>query len=64
MNYAELDRQRCELVKASELWQFDVMKPHKLVTFARDLSIPIFNAHTVEDLWRAGLLRADAVASP
>ena len=63
MDYAELDRQRCELVKASELWQFDLMKPQKLVSFARDRSIPIFNAHTVEDLFRAGLLRADAVTS-
>lgn len=64
MNYAELDRQRSALVKMSELWQFDVMTPQKLVTFAKDRDIPIFDARTVEDLWRAGLLRADAVASP
>jgi hypothetical protein len=64
MDYAELDRHRCELVKASELWQFDLMKPQKLVPFARDRSIAIFNPRTVEDLWQAGLLRADAITSP
>lgn len=63
MKYAELDRQRCELAKSSELWQFSVMKPQRLVSFAKDRDIHIFNARTVEDLWRAGLLRADAVES-
>lgn len=64
MNYAELDKQRSELVKAPELWHFDVMKPQKLVSFAKDRDVHIFNARTVENLWRAGLLRADAVVSP
>lgn len=63
MDWAELDRHRCELIKASELWQFDLMNPQKLVQFARDRDVEIFGGSTIEDLWRVGLLRADAVTS-
>lgn len=61
MDYSELDRQRCELAKTSELWQFDLMNPQKLVRFAKDRDVRIFNAGTIEALWHVGLLRADAV---
>jgi len=64
MDYAVLDGVRCELVGANELWQFDLMKPQKVVQFAKDHRISIFNENTVKGLWRAGLLRADAIASP
>jgi len=39
------------------------MKPEKLLSFVRDRSIHIFDARTIKDLWRAGLVRADAVTS-
>ncbi len=61
MDYSGLNRQRCELVKASELWQFALMNPEKLVQFAKDRDVRIFNADTIKALWNVGLLRADAV---
>lgn len=64
MDYAELDKQRSELVGTSELWQFDLKKPREIAAFARDRDIYIDDADIVKHLWRLGLLRADAVVSP
>jgi hypothetical protein len=63
MDYAPLDRIRSELVKARNLWQFDLMSASKTVEFANDRKIPLFNPDTVRSLWRVGLLRADLVTS-
>ena len=63
MNYEELRAQRCELATSAELWQFDLLSPQKLWQFAKDRGVPVFNAGTITDLWRTGLLRADLVTS-
>jgi hypothetical protein len=64
VDYAELDKQRFELVGTQELWQFDLKKPRELAAFAKDRDIYISDARIVKHLWRLGLLRADAVVSP
>lgn len=63
MDYRKLVKQRCALAAAPELWQFDLLTPQKLCKFARDRGVPIFNASTITDLWRVGLLRADLITA-
>lgn len=63
MDYVELDKQRRELATSPEVWQFDLLSPQKMVQFAKDRAISIFNADTMESLWHSGLLRADVVNS-
>lgn len=63
MDYEKLATQRYELASALELWQFDLLIPKKLCQFAKDRGVPGFNAGTVTDLWRVGLLRADLITA-
>ncbi len=63
MDFTELDRQRSWLAKSTELWQFDLLEPRKLVQFAKDRDISIFDVKTIEALWWSGLLRADVIES-
>ena len=58
-----LDKYRCDLSRSADLWQFDLLKPQELVSFAKDHEINIFAGRTVEDLWQVGLLRADVITS-
>ena len=51
------------MASSPELWQADLLAPGRLLTFARDRDIKIFNLETIEHLWQVGLLRADLVTS-
>jgi hypothetical protein len=61
MNHEKLATQRYELAGGPEIWQFDLLTPAKLCQFARDRGVPVFNAETVEKLWRVGLLRSELI---
>lgn len=63
MDYEKLATQRYELANALELWQFDLLTPQNLCQFAKDRGVPVFNAGTVTDLWRVGLLRSDLITA-
>ena len=63
MNNEKLAQLRYELTRTPELCQFDLLTPRSLCQFANDRAVPVFNAATVEDLWRIGLLRADLITA-
>ncbi len=63
MNGDKLNALRIELVKSAEIWQYDLLNPTKFWQFAKDRNIGIYNAQTINDLWRIGLLRADLIRS-
>src|SRR5258708_16163924 len=61
MDYGKLLTQRRELANTPELWQFDLLSPQEFCQFAKDRGVPVFDAGTVINLWRLGLLRADLI---
>lgn len=61
MDFERLAAQRYALAKVPELWQFELLTAQQIYRFARDRDIEIFNADTVTELWRVGLLRADLI---
>lgn len=63
MDFEKLATLRHGLARAPELWQFDLLTPRDLCKFANDRGVRIFNADTVTDLWRLGLLRSDVVTA-
>lgn len=61
MNRTELNQLRRELAKASELWQFQLLKSQELQKYARDRNVSISGVETINQLWGVGLLRADLI---